>query len=164
MCQRCLDPTELQTHLSSINCKKCNQFNKRIINSIDMQQQQQNIGLLLFQENEKLWQCNKCNDKILNDEIKTIILNARQEIENNDIDLNELEEFIFKYSLLLNPNHFIVCELKQKLAAIIRNILDYNQNINNTELRKLLQRKIEICNDILPIIKILQPGISRLTG
>ncbi len=50
--------------------------------------------------------------------------------------------------------------MKQKLTAILRNICDYEINTQP----KLLERKIELCEEILPILNVLQPGISRLKG
>lgn len=86
---------------------------------------------------------------------------ARSEILQQDVNsVAMLEQLIVKYSNILNPNHYLVVDMKQKLTAILRNICDYEM----TPQPKILQRKIILCEEILPILKVIQPGISRLKG
>lgn len=77
------------------------------------------------------------------------------------MDLRELEQSILKMSEILNPKHSFVIELKQNVAAILREIA-----VNNLSHppKKILKRKLELCEEILPILQLLQPGISRMTG
>lgn len=72
-----------------------------------------------------------------------------------------MEESIIKFSSILNPNHSFVLELKQAIAAILRERCV--QSLNKPSV-KTLKRKLELCEGILPTLKTLQPGISRLTG
>lgn len=86
---------------------------------------------------------------------------ARSEILEQEVfSVPKLEELIAKYSRLLNPNHYMVVDMKQKLTAILRNICDCEINPQP----KILQRKITLCEEILPILRTIQPGISRLKG
>lgn len=86
---------------------------------------------------------------------------ARSEILEQEVNsVPMLEQLILKYSKLLNPNHYLVVDMKQKLTAILRNICDYEI----TPQPKILERKIILCEEILPILKAIQPGISRLKG
>lgn len=86
---------------------------------------------------------------------------ARSEILDQEVNsVPQLEQLIAKYSKLFNPNHYLVVDMKQKLTAILRNICDHEM----TPQPKLLRRKIQLCEEILPILKVLQPGISRLKG
>lgn len=78
-----------------------------------------------------------------------------------DYDVKLLEDSILKYSQILNPNHSFVLELKQAIAAILR---ERCINCLNKPSVKTLKRKLELCEGILPTLKTLQPGISRLTG
>lgn len=139
-CKRCIDPTELGTNLSSIKCNDCEN------------------GVTVFHEPLNIWQCNVCNK---NQNIDNLMALARSEILEQDVNsVPMLEQLIAKYSILLNPNHYLVVDMKQKLTAILRNICDYEM----TPQPKILQRKIMLCEEILPILKVLQPGISRLKG
>lgn len=86
---------------------------------------------------------------------------ARSEILEQEVNsVPMLEKLIDKYSKILNPNHYLIVDLKQKLIAILRSICDYEPNAQP----KILQRKIRLCEEILPILKVIQPGISRLKG
>lgn len=75
-------------------------------------------------------------------------------------DHKELESFLQFATMHLNPNHSVVLDIKHLLAGLLRNIL----NRSTQQLKKLMLRKLEICNDFLPILEILEPGISRLKG
>lgn len=139
-CQRCLDPTELGTNLSSIKCTKCED------------------GMLVCMESSNNWKCNSCND---DQNIDDLMAMARSEILEQEVtSVPMLEELIAKYSKLLNPNHYLVVDMKQKLTAILRNICDCEMKPQP----KILERKISLCEEILPILRVLQPGISRLKG
>lgn len=75
-------------------------------------------------------------------------------------DYKELESFLQFAIKYLNQNHSVVLDIKHLLAGLLRNIL----NRSTQQLKKLLLRKLEICNEFLPILEILEPGISRLKG
>lgn len=76
--------------------------------------------------------------------------------------MDKIETFIAKYSPVLHPNHYLLIEMKQKLAAIIRHMGEMNSEFSKSV--KLLRRKIELCKEIVPLLSILQPGISRMKG
>lgn len=75
-----------------------------------------------------------------------------------NLDTNDLENFIKKYSNILHSNHYLMLKAKHTLAGLLR--------INNTigTKRKTAQRLLDLCLDILSVLKIIHPGISRLTG
>jgi hypothetical protein len=58
------------------------------------------------------------------------------------------------------PQHFVILELKQTLVAAYRDMILREPNTS----RKILNRKIELCRDMLPVLQVVEPGISRLTG
>lgn len=138
-CTRCLDPTELETNLSSLFCKYCEK------------------GLVIYRESLAVWRCDLCNKEQSSQEINGILIAAKTEILQVT-SIQRLEQLIVTYSMLLNPNHYLVVDMKQKLAAILRNICDQERMPQP----KILRRKMELCEEILPIIRVLQPGISRL--
>ncbi|KRT80081.1 hypothetical protein AMK59_7807, partial [Oryctes borbonicus] len=51
--------------------------------------------------------------------------------------------------------HYLVLELKQNLIPL------YERNLFNTW---AMERKIQFCKDIIDVLKIVEPGISRLQG
>lgn len=101
-----------------------------------------------------------CHMSVTASEVQQVLGMARLDIYSSEMDVTKLEKFIQTYAKLLSPNHYLVLEVKQKLAAILRNICDNSLR----PIESVLQRKMELCRDILPVLRALQPGISRMTG
>lgn len=141
---RCIDPTELGTHLSSLKCQACQ------------------IGCLIQMYGQSKWTCLNCNAFQPNEKIDDILREIRHHVNNLGSQMDKIELSIAKYSCILHPNHYLLIEMKQKLAAIIRHMGEMNSDYCKSE--KLLSRKIELCKEIVPLLDILQPGISRLKG
>lgn len=142
-----MDPTEFGTHLSSLTCSNCR------------------VGYIIYDNinNQSMkWKCSKCKCEKTNEHVNELLGEAILTTYNIGMNRHELEEFIMKYSSIFNPNHYLVIEAKQKLAAILRNVCDNSDD--PLKILKLLKRKIELCQDMLPILNVLEPGISRLTG
>nr|CAD7605275.1 unnamed protein product [Timema genevievae] len=68
----------------------------------------------------------------------------------------DMEDLLFRLQRSFAPHHSLLLELKQNLIAVYRNT---NQPNN-----KILVKKINLCLDIIPILRRLEPGISRLLG
>lgn len=143
-CTRCIDPTELGTHLSSLKCQSCH------------------IGSLIQMIGQSKWMCLNCNASETNEKIDDILREIRHQVNNSGSQMDKIEMFIAKYSRVLHPNHYLLIEMKQKMAAIIRHMGEMNSEFSKSV--KLLERKIELCKEIVPLLSILQPGISRLKG
>lgn len=141
-CKRCLDPTEFGTHLSSIKCKECPD------------------GLLV--SNKKInWICLKCEKTVESDVIDKLLLEVKSDMFEIGMDLRLLEQACAKYSCILNPNHSYVIEMKQNIAGLLR---DQCVLSHHPPSRSILRRKFEVCNTLLPIVRKLEPGLSRLVG
>ncbi|XP_026321549.1 SET domain-containing protein SmydA-8-like isoform X2 [Hyposmocoma kahamanoa] len=140
-CARCSDVTEISTYLSSAICPQCK------------------TGYAT--EGDKGWVCNKC-DKVLPSEIIGYKVQCCSEKLDaiNKKDEKELEEYIRNVSLVLAPNHYLLLDAKQCLAGVLRDAI----NREPRPTKKLMRRKIELCQELLPIIETLSPGICRTTG
>lgn len=142
-CSRCMDPTEMKTHLSSIRCRECEK------------------GMVVYEERSTNWRCDLCNKEQTVQEVNAILIAAKSKCELAAEDsVHMLEQLIETHSRLLNPNHYLVIDLKQKLAAVLRNICEGGSVLQPA----LLRRKIELCKDILSVIGNIQPELSRLKG
>lgn len=126
-----------------------------------------------------------------NEQIQLILRDIRLQVQQISPNIEHIELFITKYTRILHPNHYLLMEMKQKLAAVIRHmsataydnatnsfvnaaakttttaIASDAVNNNNSKrtlspLEHLLQRKIDLCKEFIPLLNILQPGISRL--
>ena len=70
-----------------------------------------------------------------------------------------MENLLDKLSKTFHENHFIMLSLKQKILAVYR-----KEIMSTNPQRKILQKMIELCKDVLKVIEIVEPGISRLKG
>ncbi|XP_030376101.1 SET domain-containing protein SmydA-8 [Scaptodrosophila lebanonensis] len=143
-CARCLDPTELGTHLSSFVCATCACPG----------------GYVVRQPGSGVWQCLLNAEHTLKPEfVANLLERAKEEIFHAKDDIYRYELLLAKLSRLLHGNHYVMLDLKQNIAAILRQIL---QNMAHRPSRKVYERKIRLCQEILLVLKVIQPGISRL--
>nr|XP_018906177.1 PREDICTED: protein msta-like isoform X1 [Bemisia tabaci] len=141
-CERCLDPTELGTHMNSLNCPACHKD-----------------GILTKRETE--WTCSNCSKTLKDDVVRTTIFEARRVLDTLDLqNQRALETVLARFSRTFHPNHAIMIDLKQMLIERYRS----NLLVEVKPCKKLLRKKIELCRQILPVIRLIEPGISRLRG
>lgn len=137
-CKRCLDPTELGTHMSSLICVKCK------------------TGMVSPNIKTEKWECSACNQSFSSSLMQETVNQAESKLEEADkSDTRVLEKLLTQLLLTLSPTHSIILDIKQTLVALYRD-LDPS--------KKILQRKIELCQDLLPVLSVIEPGISRLKG
>lgn len=96
------------------------------------------------------------------DYVNRVMCDAREDVSCCALDIRNLEKVIGKHSKTLNPHHSLVLEAKQSLAGELRSLcMSYDtQNVP----RQALKRRLELCEEMLTILRVLDPGISRLTG
>jgi hypothetical protein len=71
-----------------------------------------------------------------------------------------MEALLRKMLRTFPSQHFVILEVKQALVAAYRDIIIRQPNPT----RSILNRKTEICRDMLPVLQVVEPGISRLRG
>ncbi|KAH8384725.1 hypothetical protein KR093_006485 [Drosophila rubida] len=141
-CARCLDPTELGTHLSSFVCSSCPG------------------GYIVRQPETGVWQCLLNAEHTLKAEfVANVLERAKEEVFHARDDIYRLELLLVKLGRLLHGNHYIMLDLKQHIASILRQIL---QNMAHRPNRKVYERKIRLCQEILLVLKVVAPGLNRL--
>lgn len=112
-------------------------------------------GNVLHDTKQNIWQCIDCN-KVTNN-VDTLVAEANRGLSMANFDVSKLENIIRNYSHLLHPNHYLMLKAKQILAGILK--------VTTVKSRRFTaQRLLELCSDILGVLHIVQPGISRLTG
>lgn len=57
-----------------------------------------------------------------------LLREIRQHMHNIDSNVDRMEWFVEKYSQVLHPNHYLLIDVKQKLAAIIRYMLEMSED------------------------------------
>ncbi|XP_063704280.1 SET domain-containing protein SmydA-8-like [Culicoides brevitarsis] len=140
-CRRCMDPQELGTFIGSVQCPACRQ------------------GLCSFME-ARLWLCEKCNETIDTKKVETLIDEAKKSLSALNEDIFEVQQWIDKYSTLLNPKHWIVLDAKQILAGLLKIQCGTDKGAS----MKLLKKKLDLYEELVPIIKTLRPGLSKMLG
>ncbi|KAK9752787.1 SET domain [Popillia japonica] len=143
VCRRCSDPSEMGTHLSSVKCKKCR--NGLVIPTIP-----------LSDVYKTSWTCQSCVTVYKGVLIKTTLDQLKEKIISRDpTSLSQGEQLLKNLETFLAPQHHLIIELKQNLIPLY----DYN-SFNEMAMK----RKMEFCEDIIRVLKIVEPGISRLQG
>ena len=148
LCQRCRDPTELGTHMSSLICQTCP------------------TGFVFPDDpldEKSCWSCSKnCGFRIEPDCLQVMIngINSQAEDLNYD-DFAGLEEFIIRWSRFLHPNNAIIVAIKYYLIQFYGSAPGFHlDQLANP----LLLRKIQLCQELLELTQILEPGSSKLRG
>ncbi|XP_045524983.1 SET domain-containing protein SmydA-8-like isoform X1 [Pieris brassicae] len=137
-CERCLDATELGTHMSSALCPACK------------------TGFIT-KSGEK-WQCHHCKEETDDSVIGFKVKCCQNKLDViNKKDEKELEEYIRNVSLVLAPNHYLLIDAKQRLAGVLRDAI----NREPRPTKKMMRRKLNLCDELLPVLEVLSPGISR---
>lgn len=152
LCERCSDSTELDTNFSTLRCigtdeSPCNGYqlptNPSSING-----------------NE--WACNKCPIKVSNEHVNMITGRMSEEVDNilaSQPTVEDLEEFIEKLNPFLHPNHHLFFNIKHTLIQLYGNHKNFPyEKMTNP----MLFKKLNLCDDLLKIVKILDPMSIRI--
>ncbi|XP_062136266.1 SET domain-containing protein SmydA-8 [Drosophila sulfurigaster albostrigata] len=144
-CSRCLDPTELNTHMSSMKCRDCADGYAvcELAGSGDWRCMSETCGAVM-----------PAGDvHELLGEVGSALVSAKGELE-------AYESLLAQHKQLFHPNHFLLLDIKQNIASILRAATLMNSL--NDPCKKLMQRRVELCADLLPVCRAVVPGISKL--
>ncbi|KAF5288754.1 hypothetical protein FQA39_LY15245 [Lamprigera yunnana] len=143
-CERCIDPTELGTYNSALRCPKCQ------------------IGWVLSTnplDHKASWSCNNTSNNPNDDVLVTKISKEVEILDSNDIE--GMEAFLQKYRNVLHPNHYFCLHIKLFLSQVYGKVSGYIINDLSPE---FLNRKMDICKEIMEVFDIIEPGFTRLRG
>lgn len=132
-CQRCQDPTELNTFLNAMLCLKC-------------------TGPVLPTQpllyNCDPWKCLECGWTLTLDQVQSIVTEMMESLKNHQGEGGEIiehyENFISSYSERAHPNHELLIEAQSHLAHLYGNIKGYSLESLS---RPLLSRKKQVTNN-----------------
>ncbi|XP_021942369.1 protein msta [Zootermopsis nevadensis] len=152
-CLRCSDATELGTYIGAINCSQCKKSggkrNDKLISTSPL-------------EPSAPWKCEVCSHTIPGRQMAWGNDAIRREISALDKSKPQgLEDFLDKYKGALHPANGHILEVKYALSQMYGNM----QGFLLSELPdRLLERKINLCTELLEIADVLDPGSTRLRG
>ncbi|KAH8374231.1 hypothetical protein KR200_004683 [Drosophila serrata] len=148
-CDRCLDPTELGTHFSSLKCGQCAEGYQVPWQPTD---------------SDTSWNCSTCGAITSNPEVQAMLqslqseVNTVQALDMGPKRLEEAERLLRKYKSLLHPMHYIATGLRQLLIEMYGRVQGY-------EMVQLpdhqLERKAQLCREVLQVLNSFEPGLSR---
>ncbi|XP_016996758.2 SET domain-containing protein SmydA-8 [Drosophila takahashii] len=144
-CSRCLDPTEMGTHMSSMKCRECEGF-----------------AVCEIDANGRLgdWRCPDCKALLTAAEVHELQAEVGSALVEARGELPVYENLLTQFGPLLHPNHFMLLDIKQNIASILRAAALMNSM--EQPCKKLLARRVELCSDLLPVCRAVVPGISKL--
>lgn len=150
-CDRCKDKTELGTHAGTLKCQRCDN------------------GVILSTDPLDFaceWKCTHCD-------YKTNAVAVRKVFAAIQADLDEIEyvggaegiearETIFrKYRSVLHPKHAYMTILRSALSQLYGKVDGYSlEDLPDL----LLERKTEMCQQLLEVLDVIEPGHSRIRG
>ncbi|XP_038222646.1 SET domain-containing protein SmydA-8 [Zerene cesonia] len=147
-CPRCSDPTELGTYLSAM---KCMGDGKKVCDGIHLPEDPL--------DDETEWACSKCKVKLGNSQINGLIAQIGEDVDNALMmggSVTMLENILCRLSTFLHPNHYHLYSIKHSLVQLYGRQPSYM-----TE--DILDKKIQMCKDLIFITKTLDPGNARLS-
>lgn len=112
------------------------------------------------------WQCLQYGFKTTCDAVASVITNIETEInvlQSSGTSLENIElceQLLKKYQKLLHPNHFLLISLKESLIEKYGWLLSNKVEELDTS-ANVIDRKVKLCQDVLKVLDILQPGMSR---
>lgn len=150
-CKRCSDKTELGTHMSTLKCNKCD---NGVIMSTDPL------------DDTCEWKCTHCPFKTNAIAVRKVFATIQAEIESvemsSDAEGIEAREAIFKkYRSVLHPKNAYMTMLRAALSQLYGKAEGYTlEDLPDL----ILERKVELCNQLLEVVNVIEPGHSRIRG
>ncbi|XP_023029358.2 SET domain-containing protein SmydA-8 [Leptinotarsa decemlineata] len=150
-CERCSDKTELGTHSGTLKCQKCDN------------------GVILSTEPLSdicEWKCTHCEFKTNAVAVRKVFAAIQTEIDNVDCTIGpegiEARETIYrKYRSVLHPKNSYMTILRSVLVQLYGKTEGYTlEDLPDL----LLERKVELCQQLLEVLDIIEPGCSRIRG
>lgn len=124
------------------------------------------MNLFSLSDNQCQWKCTHCEFTTNAVAVRKVFATIQTEIENvemmSDSDGIEARETIFrKYRSVLHPKNAYMTILRVALSQLYGKAEGYSMD----DLPDLiLERKIELCMELLDVLNIVEPGCSRLRG
>ncbi|XP_037084707.1 SET domain-containing protein SmydA-8-like [Pollicipes pollicipes] len=146
-CERCRDPSELETHFGSHRCGSC----RELVMSTDPLSP------------DAVWRCSGCGREQPASEVRQ--LNARLQAERQGLaegSVQDLEDFIGRHGEFpLHPGNYHVVAVKQMLAQMYGNAPGHQlEQLSNGR----LVAKEKFCRQMIALTVVFEPGLSRMRG
>jgi len=150
VCQRCQDPTELNSHNSSLRCQRAKCGGTILpLNPLD---------------NQADWQCTNCDSKLSQDQVLKSIAAAEALVEERlpgESEVDHHERVLHAISPVLHPDNWLMIQLKQELSLLYGSGGGPLQWTNLS--RPAKERKLQVCQQVVDVLSKVEKGCSPLT-
>ncbi|XP_066259823.1 SET domain-containing protein SmydA-8-like [Euwallacea similis] len=150
-CQRCADPTELGTHMSSLKCQRCDNGVIVSTNALDDLCE---------------WKCTHCDFKTHGRAVRKVFAAIQNEVDQVEWvggpeGIQQRETIFKKYRSVLHPKNAYMTILRSALTQMYGKAEGYTlEDLPDV----VLERKIELCQHLLEVLDVIEPGRSRIRG
>lgn len=117
-------------------------------------------------DNQTEWRCSDCQFSTTNDFVQSSIALIEAEIDavpdTNDVHqtIDSYEFLLTKYGRILHPNHFLQVKVKELLIILYAARMGEGDDFQS-EVIKCMERRLDLCRNILDVLDVLQPGKNR---
>lgn len=113
------------------------------------------------------WKCTHCEFSARGETIRRVLQTIQAELDMIEITgqdsqgIEEREKVFRKYRSVLHPRHAFMTILRHSLSQMYGRMDGYMlEDLPDI----LLERKVELCKQLLEVIDVVEPGHSRLRG
>lgn len=157
-CKRCNDPTELGTYISGIRCLGTQILTPDTDGTSCGGTQ---LPISPLEENSD-WRCDRCPVLLASSDVNDLVARIGEEVDNiqaGSPTVTQLEELVSKLSTFLHPHHYHLYSIKHSLVQLYGHQQGYQINQLSDQ---QLERKADMCRELLAVTDTLDPGASRL--
>lgn len=140
-CERCLDPTELGSHLSFVCCHTCH----------DVMQ--------LPTDLHKDWECLTCGSSVASTTVEAMVRAGATTLSHLQEEAPAAVSATVQHlGRVLGPQHYIVAQAKQCFLEVI-----FRSQLSEVPAEHL-EEAVSAAQQLTALLQVLEPGISRLKG
>lgn len=118
-------------------------------------------------DQEAVWNCTHCEFSIRADSLQKIFkliqseIDQAENVEEFEMKIQEMERLIKKFRSVLHPCNVFMTSLKHSLIQLYGRAPGYTfDDLPDI----LLERKAELCRQVLQVVDVVKPGINRFRG
>lgn len=122
-----------------------------------------NVGSLA--DSEATWKCSHCDFSARGETIRKVFQTIQSELDAVEMSghdshgIDQREQLFRKYRSVLHPKHAFMTCLRHSLSQMYGRIEGYMlEDLPDV----LLERKAELCRDLLQVLNVVEPGYSRI--
>lgn len=109
------------------------------------------------------WFCDTCDNKTTSDAVEKLVDYFTDKLIDAGDSVDKLETVLEKSATMLHPNHFVVNLTRLKLNGAYVSLACRMNEPEDIPVEVHLRRK-ELLDDVMKILDIVEPGLSRRRG